>query len=315
MCALVLIMGNVIMKQSISWFIRHLLFPIMLGTGLILMINGISKGYNLELTTMMIASVVVVIVLLAERAVPFKPEWNKSRDDVFTDLSSLAVILVILEPLAKLVSTWLITILLVWLGQHSSVDIFPNHWPIMMQLALFAITAEFGRYWMHRFSHTNSVLWRFHASHHSSNKLYQFNGYRIHPFNHLWNYFLGQFPLILLGAGSDVVMVYFVFSSIVAAFQHANIDSRNGPLNYIFSTNELHRWHHTTERSVGLKNHGSVLILWDLLFGTYHSGKDKNGRRETLEKVGIYSPKRYPINSYLKQLVVPFCWKRCVEND
>lgn len=301
------------MKQLITWFIRYLLFPTLLAIGTALMLVILENKQNPEVWAMLISSIVIGLVMLAERILPYQAEWNKAQGDTVSDLSSLAVILLLLEPLMKVLSAWLLSLSLVWLSQLSTTNLFPNHWPLLMQLTLFAVTAEFGRYWMHRLSHSNLFLWRFHASHHSAERLYQFNGYRIHPVNHLWNYFFGQFPLILLGAGGEVLILYFVFSSIVAAFQHANIDSHHGLFNYLFSTNELHRWHHTKDRSIGHKNHGSVLILWDIVFNSYFDGKDHASQDNQVSQVGLFSAKRYPINSYWKQLFVPFCWKRCVE--
>ncbi len=287
-------------------FIRFGLFPLTLFGGLSLMLMARYMGVSMELTALLVAVATMAIVYGAERSLPFRPDWNRGDGDVATDMLSLAVILALLEPLIKLLSLWIGARILLLVGDQNPVDVFPSHWPLLMQLFLFAAAAEFGRYWMHRLSHTNAWLWRFHAQHHSPERLYQFNGYRIHPLNYAWNYFFGQFPLLLLGATSEVVWLYFTLSAIVAAFQHANIDSRNGPLNWIFSTNELHRWHHSTDSRIGYKNHGSVLIIWDLVFGSYYSGKTAK-----LDKVGIVSPRHYPRNNYFKQLLAPFCWQRC----
>ena len=112
-----------------------------------------------------------------------------------------------------------------------------------------------------------------------------------------------------------MVMLYFALSSIIAAFQHANIDSKNGVLNWVFSTNELHRWHHTTDDRVGYKNHGSVLILWDQLFGTYYSDKTAASDATNIDNVGLSSPKLYPANAYFRQVIAPFCWQRCVNRE
>ena len=298
------------MIKPFKTFISSLLFPLTLTLGTSAMIIGAEAAINPETIAMIIAVTTIIIVHTAERLHPFRKEWNKNKGDVKADLTSLAVILAALEPLMKLVTTWATSVALIIVGSTYSLSIFPTEWPVLAQLAIFAVFAEFGRYWIHRASHTRHHLWRVHASHHSADRLYQFNGYRIHPINHLWNYFLGQFPLVLLGASEEIIMLYFVFSSITAAFQHSNIDSKNGLLNYIFSTNELHRWHHTTDKTVGHKNFGSVIIVWDIIFGSYYSGKDN-----VLDKVGLMSPKNYPINNFWLQMVAPFCWNRCVTNE
>jgi len=289
-------------------FIRKGLFPTWLSLGLLGALLGIEFGWPIEFLVMSIAILTVAVVHISERRVPFKERWNKGVGDTQADFISLAVVLGALEPLSKLLTAWLLSMLLASLAYMSEWRVFPSDWPLLAQLLIFALGTEFGRYWIHRFSHRNEYLWRFHASHHSAERLYQFNGYRIHPVNYLWNYVLGQLPLILLGASEDVVMLYFVLSSIVAAFQHANIESQNGMLNWIFSTNELHRWHHTTDRRIGDKNHGSVLIVWDLVFGSYFLP----AKNQKLGDVGLSSPMAYPVTNYFRQLVVPFCWRKCV---
>ena len=57
----------------------------------------------------------------------------------------------------------------------------------------------------------------------------------------------GGFVLMLIGANEHIVIAHVTVSTVVSAFQHANIDLRFGPLNYIFSSNELHRWHHSAD--------------------------------------------------------------------
>lgn len=295
--------------------IRYLLFPGVLSVALSVSLLSIHADWHPEIIVTLLVLSAMFVVHLGERIAPYRADWNLARGDVKTDLTSLAVIVLVLDPLIKVGVPLLLSILLISFGESAVWHVFPNQWPLLGQLAVFALGAEFGRYWIHRFSHSNHYLWRVHALHHSAERLYLLNGYRIHPFNFFWNYFFGQLPLILLGAGEQVVMLYFALSSIIAAFQHANIDSKNGVLNWVFSTNELHRWHHTTDDRVGYKNHGSVLILWDQLFGTYYSDKTAASDATNIDNVGLSSPKLYPANAYFRQVIAPFCWQRCVNRE
>jgi len=90
-------------------------------------------------------------------------------------------------------------------------------------------------------------------------------------------------------------------------FQHANIKLKYGILNYIFSTNELHRWHHSTELKEANNNYGAVLVVWDLVFGTFYQKAEL-----APSQLGLAEENAYPVNSYWKQLLVPFFWKRWV---
>ena len=39
----------------------------------------------------------------------------------------------------------------------------------------------------------------------------------------------------------------------------------------MFSTNEAHRWHHSSDAAEADANFGSALLLWDHVFGTYRA--------------------------------------------
>jgi sterol desaturase/sphingolipid hydroxylase (fatty acid hydroxylase superfamily) len=62
---------------------------------------------------------------------------------------------------------------------------------------------------------------------------------------------------------------------------------------------ELHRWHHSKVIELSDKNFGNILIIWDLVFGTYYLPKDKE-----VGSIGVLNP-AYPHN-YLGQLSAPF---------
>ena len=130
------------------------------------------------------------------------------------------------------------------------------------------------------------------------------NGFRIHPLYHLCTFLLGVVPCYLIGASEEALIINSVILAIGGSIQHCNIKLRYGWLNYIFNTNELHRWHHSKNISEGNTNYGAVLIVYDVLFGTHYYRPDA----EPLE-LGISDEERYPMNNYWKQLLIPFRWK------
>jgi sterol desaturase/sphingolipid hydroxylase (fatty acid hydroxylase superfamily) len=170
-----------------------------------------------------------------------------------------------------------------------------------MQAVLLLLVADLAKYWFHRFSHETDFGWRLHSVHHAVKRVYWLNGFRIHPIYHLINFLIAVLPWVCLGAKPAVVALYTVILSVSAAFQHANIDLDNGWLNYVFNTNQLHRWHHSRKLDESNANYGAVILLWDLLFGTYR--KQTQGAPE---EIGMVAEIGYPMHSYMKQLVVPF---------
>jgi sterol desaturase/sphingolipid hydroxylase (fatty acid hydroxylase superfamily) len=112
-------------------------------------------------------------------------------------------------------------------------------------------------------------------------------------------------PLMALGAPEPVLVGFTVWSLLHGFFQHANIDMRLGPLNYIFSMAELHRWHHSRKIEEANNNYGSNCIVWDLVFGTFFWPRD----RRPPEDVGLSGLPGFP-QRVVGQLLSPFNWPR-----
>ena len=99
---------------------------------------------------------------------------------------------------------------LVSLGRFdfSGLGVWPTTWPLAGQLVLAVLIADLGFYWIHRISHHWEILWRFHAIHHSSERIYWLNGERRHPVNHWLEIIFDPGMVALLGAGIDIVAVH-----------------------------------------------------------------------------------------------------------
>jgi sterol desaturase/sphingolipid hydroxylase (fatty acid hydroxylase superfamily) len=135
--------------------------------------------------------------------------------------------------------------------------------------------------------------------HHSSERLYFLNSNRFHPVDAALTTVAFVAPLSLLGVGPEVLVLHTIVNAINGAFKHGNVDVRLGPLNWLVSLGELHRWHHSPKIEEASHNYGTNLILWDVVFGTRSLPRD----REPPEEVGLGAP-GYP-QSYLAQLLEP----------
>lgn len=93
--------------------------------------------------------------------------------------------------------------------------------------------------------------------------------------------------------------MYATFNSIHGLFQHSNVNVRLGPLNYIFSMSELHRWHHSKVIAESDTNFGNNLIVWDLVFGTWFLPKGRS-----VGPIGLLADD-YP-KHFSAQMVAPF---------
>ena len=89
------------------------------------------------------------------------------------------------------------------------------------------------------------------------------------------------------------------------SFQHANINLRLGPLSWIYSIGDVHRWHHSRDRLEADSNYGNVYIFWDAVFGTRYLPAD----REAPTAVGIDGLDAFP-RGFFAQWASPFRWRR-----
>ena len=154
------------------------------------------------------------------------------------------------------------------------------------------------RYWLHRLNHTIPFLWRLHAVHHSVEKIYWLNTSRFHPFEKALQFVMDAFPFMLLGVNEEVFALHVILYGVNGFFQHANIDLKFGWLNYLVSSAELHRWHHSKAPEAVDRNFASPLPLWDLLFGTCYFPADRKP-----SDFGIHEPMA---RNWIGQMLHPF---------
>ena len=275
--------------------LRYTVFPLVFLATMSLAMAGIQAGYETFYLVTFLNVAVALVILLLERVMPFTSEWNRERDDVVTDLTHVFLSTLIAPELIKLFLPALMfqlgSMLSAWLGM----SLWPGGLPLLLQLLLALVVAEFGQYWIHRLAHEHEWLWRLHATHHGAERLYWLNAGRFHPFDAMLQYGFMMSPLLLLGIPDDVLALFLLFTAVHGLFQHANLDIRLGPLNWFFSMAELHRWHHSTLAREGNTNYGANIILWDIVFGTRFLPAD----RQPPVQIGIgdmpYFPKRYQL--------------------
>lgn len=270
------------------------------------------SGCNLELAVVIPSVLILVSASLAERQMAYRNDWKTGQGDLRTDIASASMLFAIVDPMLK----WLLPLLVLALAGEewtkAGVAIFPAHLPFAAQVLVATLLAEFTAYWSHRLHHRLPSLWWLHALHHGSERLYWLNNFRIHPLNYAINYVLGFAPLLLIGTPPDVVRGYLALTYPVLMLQHANLPLRSGRLNYVFSTNEVHRWHHADNALEGDRNFGRALVLWDMVFGTFHYRPQGNDPAA----VGLYRPSSYPARSSFARQVwsmfMPGCCRAAI---
>jgi sterol desaturase/sphingolipid hydroxylase (fatty acid hydroxylase superfamily) len=147
--------------------------------------------------------------------------------------------------------------------------------PLALRIALAFVVAETGFYWGHRLSHELPWLWRFHALHHSTERMHFLANTRSHPIDMIVTRLFGLVPLYLLGlagptvAGSGTPALLLVLGTVWGFFIHANLRWRLGPLEWLVTTPAFHHWHHSRNDHIN-RNYASTLPVLDRLFGSHY---------------------------------------------
>eukprot|EP00730_Choanoeca_flexa_P018768 TRINITY_DN9144_c0_g2_i1.p1 TRINITY_DN9144_c0_g2~~TRINITY_DN9144_c0_g2_i1.p1 ORF type:complete len:486 (+),score=75.37 TRINITY_DN9144_c0_g2_i1:42-1499(+) len=131
------------------------------------------------------------------------------------------------------------------------------------------ILADFVYYWMHRFGHTNALLWAGHQHHHTSEHYNFSTALRQGWFQGLYSV-MGELPAAIL----IPPRTYVAAKSINTVYQfwvHTCLVRRLGWLEYVLSTPSHHRVHHDRRFH---KNFGGMFIVFDRLFGTFLDEED-----------------------------------------
>jgi sterol desaturase/sphingolipid hydroxylase (fatty acid hydroxylase superfamily) len=291
-------------ESPLTSLFEWLFFPFITLISVGLMSYFIHQGQYIEQASFVISLSVLVITMVFERIHPLVPDWNRSRGDIQPDIASIVIVAVGVEGALKAIGPLVALYLFLALDLPAPLDLLPNPMPLWAETLFALCIIEFAKYWFHRFSHESEFLWPLHSIHHSVKRMHLLNGFRIHPLYHLCTFILGVMPCYFLGISEDALVLNSVLLAIGGSIQHCNIRLRYGWLNYIFNTNELHRWHHSKDLVEGNHNYGAVLIIYDVLFGThyYHTGGKPN-------ELGINGEEKYPMNNYWAQLLIPFRWK------
>lgn len=273
--------------------VRVLLWPGLFGLCLVPVWLGLaSDSPALAFNATYLALAVVLAVL--ERLLPYERQWLEPDGQILPDLLHT----ILTKGFVQVVVLMTAVIGFADLVAAEGGAWWPRAWPIAVQVGIGLVVVEFGLYWAHRLSHEWPFLWRFHAVHHSVERLWFFNTGRFHLVDTVVSLAFGQVLLLLAGAPGDVVIWTGAITAFIGILTHCNVDMRTGWLDYVFNTPRLHRWHHSRDPVEGNSNYGENLMLFDLLFGTY-----LRPSRRPPANIGIDGP--MPAD-FLGQLAQPF---------
>ncbi|MFK7915915.1 MAG: sterol desaturase family protein [Pseudomonadales bacterium] len=210
-----------------------------------------------------------LVVGTLETLIPARPDW---RPDGGVRLQQLLLV-VLLVFAAGVVAEFYGAILsgpLQQLRNSIGLNIWPHHWPALVQIFMVFFASELIWYWVHRAEHRFTLVWRLsgHGAHHSFKCLSALN----FGLNHPLELFLIALPAALIeltfGVGSPALAAA-ILGSAQASMAHSNLDLNSRVIGWLFTTNRYHIHHHSMVLPESNTNFGCAAIFWDRLFGTF----------------------------------------------
>jgi sterol desaturase/sphingolipid hydroxylase (fatty acid hydroxylase superfamily) len=140
-------------------------------------------------------------------------------------------------------------------------------------LAATVLAWDFIYYFNHRFMHESRYMWAIHEVHHSSER-YNLSTALRQPVADAFGTFVPYSVLSLFGIRPELISTARGINLLYQYWIHTDTIRRLGPFERMLNTPSHHRVHHGANRQYIDRNHGSIFIVWDRLFGTFEPEGD-----------------------------------------
>ena len=155
---------------------------------------------------------------------------------------------------------------------------------------------DFIYYWNHRLMHEVRGMWAIHVVHHSSEH-YNLSTALRQPVADVFGVFVPYGLLSRIGVRPHLVAQARGLNLLYQYWIHTDTIRSVGKGEEVLNTPSHHRVHHGSNGKYIDRNHGSILILWDRLFGTFQREEEPvvYGLTKNIE---TYNPARIATHEY-----------------
>jgi sterol desaturase/sphingolipid hydroxylase (fatty acid hydroxylase superfamily) len=223
--------------------------------------------FILDLLASAAAFIALEKIVPHERSQPIlRPDfWHDSRYFIFNHLAIGIFLFISVHAVPSLFS-WTI---------NAGLQVWFRGLPGVVQFVAILLTADLMEYATHRAMHEIPFLWRFHAVHHSVERMDWMAGSRLHFLEPVVTRTAVMLPAFILGASDTPLLCYIIWAGFQAGLIHSNFGLEFGPLKYLVATPLFHHWHHGSDPEAIDINYAAHLPIIDRLFGTYHMPADR----------------------------------------
>ena len=157
--------------------------------------------------------------------------------------------------------------------------------------AVLAIVGwDFIYYWNHRFMHEVRALWAHHVVHHSSER-YNLSTALRQPVADVLGVYLPYGLMARVGIRPALIEQARGVNLLYQYWIHTDAIRSLGAGEEVLNTPSHHRVHHGSNSQYLDRNHGSILIVWDRLFGTFQR-EDETVVYGLTKNIDTYNPVR-----------------------
>ena len=169
---------------------------------------------------------------------------------------------------------------------------------------------DFIYYWNHRFMHESRYMWAIHVVHHSSER-YNLSTALRQPVLDAVGTPVPYGALCYAGFSPEQVLTARGINLLYQYWIHTEAIDRLGPAEAALNTPSHHRVHHGSNRLYIDRNHGSILILWDRLFGTFQPEREQvvYGLTKNIDSYNLGTIATHEFQSILRDVAASTTWR------
>ncbi len=193
--------------------------------------------------------------------------YTAMKRSAFPWLDSIASMAVgLLKRTVDLATAGIAATILFWAYEYRIMTLEIDS-PEMLIICFLAV--EFAYYWHHRWAHEIRWLWATHGVHHTAPYMNLSVAGRLGWTGLISGSAFFFAPLAVIGFHPISIFVMLAVGLFYQIWIHTELVGRLGFLEKIINTPSNHRVHHASNPEYLDKNYGGVLMIFDVLFGTY----------------------------------------------
>jgi len=297
-------LGSVTWSGDLRTFVRRYGYGAILAGALLVLWWGVEGPYPIAWVSNGLYIAMIFVILGLELWIPFNRNWGDIRKSTRADV----IYFLLAAPIDGLHIFLLVGLLAQTAEYHHYVQVFdvrPKDAHILLQLLLVTLIVDFFKYWYHRWTHEVPLLWRYHAIHHSLDRLEMLRASYFYPIDIFLTVGTGTVAMLMFGVGYELIIFHNVFAGITGLLNHSNADLEGGFFDSILNSPGHHRAHHSVRMPGVQSNYGSFFNFADRVFGTRYLPEDQRDAGP----LGLDDSYQMP-RTFLAQLAVPFRWRR-----